>query len=182
MLQYLEDPCRGQENMAELRKHTSIPLATNMCTTSFEDLPGSSACIRRTSSLSDHHFWGGLDATMRLGRICRTFGRGLSMHSNSHLGISMMAMAHLGVAVPEISYEIDTHYPWQSDEVIQGGRIRFEDGCIDVPAKPGLGVELDREALNRLHQNYLDCGIRDRNDEAEMQKVNPGWTFKNHIF
>jgi glucarate dehydratase len=104
------------------------------------------------------------------------------MHSNSHLGISMMAMAHLGVTVPEISYEIDTHYPWQSDEVIQGGRIRFEDGCIDVPAKPGLGVELDRPALERLHQNYPECGIRDRNDEAEMQKVNPGWTFKTHIF
>lgn len=181
-LQYLEDPCKGQLDMAKLRNYTNLPLATNMCTTSFEDLPTSVALHSEDIILSDHHFWGGLDATMKLGQICRTFGRKLSMHSNSHMGISMMAMAHLGVALPEIDYEIDTHYPWQSEEVIAGGRVVIEDGCIDVPAKPGLGVELDRKALAALHQNFLDCGIRDRNDEVQMQKVNPGWTFANHHF
>ncbi len=182
VLQYLEDPSRGQEQMAEVRKHTTIPLATNMCTTSFEDLPSSIALHSEDIILSDHHYWGGLDATMKLGLMCRTFGRKLSMHSNSHLGISMMAMAHLGVALPEIDYEIDTHYPWQSDEVIMGGRVVIEDGCIAVPKKPGLGVELDRAALAALHQNYLNCGLRDRNDEVEMRKMNPTWTFAKHQF
>ena len=73
---------------------------------------------------------------------------------------------------------MDTHYPWQSDEVIMGGRIQFEEGSVQVPDSPGLGVELDRVALAKLHQNYLKCGLTKRNDEIEMQKINPGWTFK----
>jgi glucarate dehydratase len=115
---------------------------------------------------------------MELTRICETFGRKLSMHSNSHLGISLAAMVHLGAAIPDFSYALDTHYPWQSDEVIKGGRFKFEDGAVQVPNEPGLGVELDRDALAKLHQNYLKCGLTKRNDEIEMQKVVPGWKFK----
>ena len=99
------------------------------------------------------------------------------MHSNSHLGISLAAMVHLGAALPEIPYALDTHYPWQSDEVILGGRIKFEEGAVSVPTEPGLGVEIDREALARLHQNYIACGLTKRDDEVEMQKVNPEWKF-----
>lgn len=104
------------------------------------------------------------------------------MHSNSHLGISLMAMAHLGVACPEICFAMDTHYPWQKEEIIKGGRIQFEDGALRVSNEPGLGVELDYEMLEKLHQNYLSCGITERNDEIEMQKVVPGWKFSEHIF
>lgn len=178
VIEYLEDPARGQENMAKVRKALNIPLATNMCTTSFEDLPGSIALGSEDIILSDHHFWGGLRTSMELARICETFGRGLSMHSNSHLGISLAAMVHLGAAVPNLSYALDTHYPWQSEEVITGGRIRFEDGAVTVPQGPGLGVELDRASLAKLHQQYLDCGLCKRDDEVEMQKVVPGWEFK----
>jgi glucarate dehydratase len=115
---------------------------------------------------------------MELTRICETFGRDLSMHSNSHLGISLAAMVHLGAALPRLPYALDTHYPWQSDEVVAGGRLRFEDGAVMVPNGPGLGVELDRQALAKLHRNYLDCGLTKRDDEIEMQKVVPGWGFK----
>ena len=87
-------------------------------------------------------------------------------------------MTHLGAAVPNLTYALDTHYPWQSDEVITGGRFEFEDGSLPVPDGPGLGVELDRQALTRLHQTYLDCGLTKRDDAVEMQKVEPGWTFK----
>lgn len=178
LLEYLEDPVRGQENMAEARKAVNIPFATNMCTTSFEDIPRSIALGSEDIILSDHHFWGGLKASMELARVCDTFGRKLSMHSNSHLGISLAAMVHLGAALPTPPYPLDTHYPWQSDEVITSGRFRFEDGAIPVPQEPGLGVELDRQALAQLHQNYLNCGLTKRDDEIEMQKVQPGWRFK----
>ena len=178
LLEYLEDPTRGQANMAEVRKAVKIPLATNMCTTSFDDIPGSVALGSEDIILSDHHFWGGLRASMELTRICETFGRGLSMHSNSHLGISLAAMVHLGAALPQLPYALDTHYPWQSDEVIVGGRFKFEDGSVAVPREPGLGVELDRQALARLHQNYLSCGLTRRDDEVEMQKVVPDWKFQ----
>jgi glucarate dehydratase len=178
ILEYLEDPVRGQANMALVRKALNIPLATNMCTTSFDDIPTSIALGAEDIILSDHHFWGGLRASITLSGICQTFGRGLSMHSNSHLGISLAAMVHLGAALPEIPYALDTHYPWQSEEVIVGGRIKFEEGSVAVPTGPGLGVELDRAALKTLHQNYLNCGLTKRDDETEMQKVVPGWTFK----
>jgi glucarate dehydratase len=175
VLEYFEDPCKGQADMAALRKLTSIPLATNMCTTSFGELPSAISLGSEDIILSDHHFWGGLDASMQLGKICDTFGRKLSMHSNSHLGISLTAMAHLGCACPQIAYAMDTHYPWQCEEIIKGGRIAFEDGSLGVTNEPGLGIELDHEALERLHQNFLRCGIRDRDDASEMRKAKPGW-------
>jgi glucarate dehydratase len=178
IIEYLEDPTRGQENMASVKKALKTPLATNMCTTSFDDIPGSIARGSEDIILSDHHFWGGLRTSLELARLCSTFGRGLSMHSNSHLGISLAAMVHLGAALPELPYALDTHYPWQSEEVIVGGRIPFENGEVAVPKGPGLGVELDRTALAELHKNYLACGLTKRDDEVEMRKVVPGWEFK----
>ncbi len=177
ILEYYEDPVRGQANMAEVGRAVNIPLATNMCTTGFEDMPGSVRLGSEHIILSDHHFWGGLRASLELGAMCRTFGRGLSMHSNSHLGISLMAMAHLAAATPNLTYACDTHYPWQHEDVLVGGRVPIEDGCVRVTDAPGLGIELDRAALAQLHQNYLKCGLTERNDEIEMQKVEPGWKF-----
>ncbi len=177
VLEYLEDPTRGQSNMAQVRKALNLPLATNMCTTSFGDIPESIRLGSEDIILSDHHFWGGLRASIELARVCKTFGRGLSMHSNSHLGISLAAMVHLGAAIPE-PYDLDTHYPWQSEEVIVGGRLKFEEGSVTVPTEPGLGVELDRKALAQLHENFKKSGLTHRDDEIEMQKIEPGWKFQ----
>ena len=179
VLEYLEDPVRGQENMAAVARELSTPLATNMCTTSFADIPGSVRTGSEQIILSDHHFWGGLRASIELSRICRVFGRGLSMHSNSHVGISLAAMAHLAAATPNLTYACDTHYPWQREEVVVGGRRRFEDGAYVVTNEPGLGVELDRDALAALHRAYLECGLTERNDEIEMQKMHPEWKFRS---
>jgi glucarate dehydratase len=115
---------------------------------------------------------------MELAAHCRTFGQGVSMHSNNHAGISMAAMTHLGAAMPNLSYALDTHYPWQWEEIIVGGRLPIVEGCVELPKGPGLGVELDRAALERAHQNYLRCGLKERYDEPEMQKKVPGWKFK----
>jgi glucarate dehydratase len=97
------------------------------------------------------------------------------MHSNSHLGISLLAMTHLAASVPNLTYACDTHYPWQAEEVIAGGKRVFEDGALAVPTEPGLGAQLDYDALARLHENYRRAGLSHRDDVAEMQKIEPGW-------
>ena len=86
-------------------------------------------------------------------------------------------MTHLAAAVPNLTYACDTHYPWQSEEVIVGGKLQFEDGALTVPTAPGLGVELDHAELERMHAQYLACGLKHRDDEIEMQKVEPGWKY-----
>ncbi len=178
ILEYLEDPCRTQEGMAAVRRALKTPLATNMCTTSFDDLPGSVKHASEDIILTDHHYWGGLRASMELAAHCRTFSRGVSMHSNNHGGISLAAMTHLGAAMPNLSYALDTHYPWQWEDIIVGGRMKIEGGCVALPKGAGLGVELDRVALAKAAENYRRCGFTERNDEPEMQKKVPGWKFK----
>ena len=178
ILEYLEDPCRTQEGMAAVRRALKTPLATNMCTTSFDDLPGSVKHASEDIILTDHHYWGGLRASMELAAHCRTFSRGVSMHSNNHGGISLAAMTHLGAAMPNLSYALDTHYPWQWEDIIVGGRMKIEGGCVALPKGAGLGVELDRVALAKAAENYRRCGFTERNDEPEMQKKLPGWKFK----
>lgn len=176
LLEYYEDPAPGQEAMAELAKHCRAPLATNMCVTTMEEFKRNASTHAVKILLSDHHYWGGLRATAALARMCSVFGMGMSMHSNSHLGISLMAMTHAAAAIPNLTYACDTHYPWQEEEVIKGGRIAFHEGSVKVPTTPGLGVELDRAQLEKLHQQYLDCGVRNRNDLAQMHKYDPGFS------
>jgi len=178
ILEYLEDPCRTQEGMAAVRRALKTPLATNMCTTSFDDLPGSVKHASEDIILTDHHYWGGLRASMELAAHCRIFSRGVSMHSNNHGGISLAAMTHLGAAMPNLSYALDTHYPWQWEDIIVGGRMKIEGGCVALPKGAGLGVELDRVALAKAADTYRRCGFPERNDEPEMQKKVPGWKFQ----
>src|SRR6202012_4887490 len=178
VLEYLEDPTPGIDGMAEVSRHgPMMPLATNMCGVSFADVAPAVKVNAVQVILSDHHYWGGLRRSAHLAAICDTFGLGLSMHSNSHLGISLAAMVHLAAATPNLTYACDTHWPWKNaaDDVIAGTPFIFEGGSLAVPAGPGLGVELDRDALARLHQQYLACGLRNRDDTGYMRRVNPDY-------
>jgi glucarate dehydratase len=175
VLEYLEDPTPGLDGMAEVARGVSMPLATNMCVVGFEDI---AAAVERKSVqviLSDHHYWGGLEKVQDLSAICDTFDLGLSMHSNSHLGISLAAMTHLAAAVPNLTYALDTHWPWKDEDVVVEGVLRFVDGALEVPRAPGLGVELDRDALARLHEQYVACGITERSDTKYMQSCFPDY-------
>ena len=177
VLEYLEDPTPGLAGMAEVRRNVSMPLATNMCVVSFGDVPGSIAAGAVDVILSDHHFWGGLRRSQSLAGITETFGLGLSMHSNSHLGISLAAMVHLAAATPNLDYACDTHWPWKdpAEDVIVAGPLLFRKGAVSVPTGPGLGVELDRDALARLHEQYLASGMLNRDDTGYMQSLHPDY-------
>ena len=180
---YLEDPTAGIGNMGSVRKQLlargiTTPLASNVAVTCFADIPPSVAADAVQVILCDHHYWGGMRQVQHLAKLAETFNIGLSMHSNSHLGISLMAMAHVAAATPHLTYACDTHYPWQSakDEVVSGGKVPIHDGCVTIPEKPGLGVELDYDQLERGKERYRTVPYRKRDDEAEMRKhIDPGW-------
>ena len=180
---YLEDPTAGIDGMAAVRKQllalgVTTPLASNVAVTSFADIPKSVAVDAVQIILCDHHYWGGMRQVQHLAKLAETFNIGLSMHSNSHLGISLMAMAHVAAATPHLNYACDTHYPWQSenDEVVEGGKVKITGGCVTIPEKPGLGINLDYDQLERGKERYSKCNYRKRDDEAEMRKhVDPNW-------
>lgn len=177
VLEYLEDPTVGLDGMAEVRRHTALPLATNMWVVSFEHI---AEAVRQGSVdivLSDHHFWGGLERSTLLAGFAETLGWNLSMHSNSHLGISLAAMTHLAGATPVLDYACDTHWPWKraDEDVIAPGALAFENGSLAIPTAPGLGIELDPDQLARLHRQYVDSGIRERDDTGYMRRFDPSF-------
>jgi glucarate dehydratase len=175
VIEYLEDPTRGLDGMAEVARQAPMPLATNMCVVAFDEIAPSVARRSVSIVLSDHHYWGGLTRSKLLSGICATFGLGLSMHSNSHLGVSLAAMMHLAAATPNLTYACDTHWPWKTQDVIAAGTFTFHEGSAAVPAGPGLGIELDEDALGTLHDLYLSCGLRSRDDTGYRQSVEPGF-------
>ncbi len=177
VLEYLEDPTIGIPGMAHVAREVPMPLATNMCVVDFEHVAPAVAEGAVSIILSDLHYWGGLRRSVELARICATFGLGLSMHSNSHLGISLAAMTHLAAATPELTYACDTHWPWKpaGEDVIEPGALSFRDGSVAVPTGPGLGVELDRDALARRAEQYQRSQIRTRDDSGYMREIDPGY-------
>ena len=161
--------------MAEVAQQVPMPLATNMCTTSWADIPET---VERGSIhilLSDHHLWGGLAATVKLAQLCRVFGWGVSMHSNSHLGIQPDGDGARRGGDPQ------PHLRLRHALSVAGGggdrrrQAAVRGGHIVIDDTPGLGVELDEDALARLHEQYQRAGLAKRDDVAEMQKIEPGW-------
>ncbi|MCI0463145.1 MAG: hypothetical protein L0Z62_39870 [Gemmataceae bacterium] len=176
-LEYYEDPVRGQEAMAEVRRATKLRMSTNMCVTRFEHVAPAIKVQPIDIVLCDHHGWGGIPACQELGRICEVLGWGLSQHSNNHAGITMAAMIHVGACVPQLTVASDTHYPWlpESADLIQGAKLPIRGGRMRLPEGPGLGVRLDADKVARAQETYRKCGMRERDDAFTMRLVEPGW-------
>ena len=75
------------------------------------------------------------------------------MHSSGECGVSLAAMLH-AAAMPELAFAADAHYHYMLDDVITGGKLAWRDGAMDVPAGPGLGVELDADKVARYRELY----------------------------
>lgn len=177
-LEYLEDPVRGMDAMGALSAQIDMPLATNLVVVEFEQI---FKALRKDAVqiiLSDHHYWRGATGAVHLGEICRAANLGVSMHSNSHLGVSLAAMCHVAAATPNLTYDCDSHYPWYRHEIIKGGRMQFKAGTLPVPTGPGLGVELDHDCVGELHEIYNREMQQDRDDTDEMLKYIPDYIRK----
>jgi glucarate dehydratase len=167
-IQFLEDPVLTMNAHSRLKQHTTLPVATNMYVVEFDQIAPAVNQDAVDVILSDHHYWGGFTGNMRLNDIAETFDLGVGMHSNSHLGVSMAAMTHIAAAMSNVRYACDTHYPWMAEDIIVDGPIEFENGTIPVSDEPGLGVELDETALERMNDRYHETDPLAYSDVSSM--------------
>ncbi len=175
-MEYYEDPTPGLDGMAEVRRQTKIPLATNMVVTKMEHIK---PAIQKSSIdivLLDNHYMGGLTNVRYWAAICEAMGWGCSGHSNNHLGISMAIMTHMNCAISRVEYHADTHYPWTTQDIIKGDMLKFKDGKMPLPDAPGLGVEIDPDKFLALQENVKK--FKTRHDE--LQKWDPKYPQDDH--
>ena len=182
VLAYAEDPCgaedgfSGREIMAEFRRETGLPTATNMVATDWRQMAHSLALRSVDIPLADPHFWT-LQGAVRVAQTCRDFGLTWGSHSNNHFDVSLAMFTHAAAAAPGRVTAIDTHWIWQDGQRLTKDPLRIEDGCIRVPQKPGLGVELDMHAVGEANALYRQHGLDGRSDAVAMQYLIPGWKF-----
>ncbi len=184
VLAYAEDPCgaengfSGREIMAEFRRATGMPTATNMIATDWRELGHALRLQAIDIPLADPHFWT-LQGSVRVAQTCREWGLTWGSHSNSHLDISLAMFTQVAAAAPGRITAIDTHWIWQDGQGLTREPLKFEGGKVRVPDRPGLGIELDMEKLARAHDLYNSQALDARDDAAAMQYLIPGWTFDN---
>ncbi len=168
---YYEDPVWGLPQLARLKEFVSIPTATNTVVVNFEQLAANAEMRAVDVVLLDTTFWGGIRPCIKAAGVCETLGIGVAVHSSGELGIQLATMLHLGAVVPNLGYAADAHYHHLTDDVIAGGRMRYENGAIRVPDSPGLGIALDREKLKRYHELFRELG----GYPYDRDPGRPGW-------
>jgi glucarate dehydratase len=169
---YLEDPVFGMHGMRRVREKLHIPLATNTVVVNFEQLAANVLDTAVDVILLDTTFWGGIRPCVKAAGVCETFQLGVAVHSSGELGIQLATMLHLGAVIPNLSFAADAHYHHLTDDIIQGGPLRYVDGAIIVPAGPGLGVRLDRNKLAEYGELYKRLGPY----PYDQDPLRPGWT------
>ncbi len=144
----------GLNGNAEVRRQFRIPIATNMYPARFDDLAPAIKIGSVDIVLTDIHYWEGPRGVKDLAAICRTFNLGVAMHSGAEFGVELAAMLHTASTIPEMSFAGDAHYHYLTDDIIAGGLMKYEDGCIEVPTGPGLGVTLDPEKMDKYEREF----------------------------
>ncbi len=179
---YAEDPCgaedgfSGREVMAEFRRATGLPTATNMIATDWRQLTHALALQSVDIPLADPHFWT-MAGSVRVAQTCRDWGLTWGSHSNNHFDVSLAMFTHVAAAAPGKVTAIDTHWIWQDGQRLTREPLQIVGGLVQVPKKPGLGVELDWVEVEKAHQLYRQHGLGARDDAMAMQYLIPGWTF-----
>jgi glucarate dehydratase len=182
VLAYAEDPCgaehgySGREIMSEFRRATGIPTATNMIATDWRELKHAVQLHAIDIPLADPHFWT-MQGSVRVAQFCRDWGLTWGSHSNNHFDISLAMFTHVAAAAPGKVTAIDTHWIWQEGQRLTREPLRIVDGAIEVPDRPGLGIDLDMERIEAAHALYRELSLGERDDRAAMQYLVPGWTF-----
>jgi glucarate dehydratase len=182
VLAYAEDPCgaergfSGREIMADFRRATGLPTATNMIATDWQQLRYAAEVHAVDIPLADPHFWT-MQGSVRVAQFCREWGLTWGSHSNNHFDVSLAMFTHVAAAAPGNVTAIDTHWIWQEGQRLTRDPLRITGGQITVPQHPGLGIELDMQQVEAAHQLYLREGLGARDDAIAMQYLRQGWKF-----
>jgi glucarate dehydratase len=182
VLAYAEDPCgaedgySGREVMAEFRRATGLPTATNMIATDWRQMGHAILLQSVDIPLADPHFWT-MQGAVRVAQMCHDWGLTWGSHSNNHFDISLAMFTHVAAAAPGRITAIDTHWIWQDGQRLTREPLRIVGGKVRVPSRPGLGVEIDPDELEKAHALYLRHGLGARDDSVAMQYLIPNWTF-----
>ena len=182
VLAYAEDPCgaergfSGREVMADFRRATGLPTATNMIATDWQQLRYAAEIHAVDIPLADPHFWT-MQGSVRVAQFCREWGLTWGSHSNNHFDVSLAMFTHVAAAAPGNVTAIDTHWIWQDGQRLTHEPLQVTGGQIAVPQRPGLGIELDMDQVEAAHQLYLREGLGARDDAIGMQYLRPGWRF-----
>ena len=185
-LAYAEDPCgaegvfSGREVMAEFKRATGLPTATNMVATDWREMAHSIALQSVDIPLADPHFWT-LQGSVRVAQLCQMHGLTWGSHSNNHFDVSLAMFTHCAAATPGKVTAIDTHWIWQDGQFLTQEPLQIRGGHVDVPKKPGLGIELDMDAVMKANALYQQHGLGARDDAIAMQYLIPGWKFNNKM-
>jgi glucarate dehydratase len=183
---YAEDPCgaegvfSGREVMAEFRRATGLLTATNMVATDWREMAHSIQLQSVDIPLADPHFWT-LQGSVRVAQLCQMYDLTWGSHSNNHFDISLAMFTQCAAAAPGKVTAIDTHWIWQDGQFLTKDPLQIKDGYVDVPAKPGLGIEVDMDAVMQANQLYQQHGLGARDDAIAMQYLIPGWKFNNKM-
>lgn len=184
VLAYAEDPCgaengySGREVMAEFRRATGLPTATNMIATDWREMGHAIQLQSVDIPLADPHFWT-MQGSVRVAQMCNEWGLTWGSHSNNHFDISLAMFTQVAAAAPGEITAIDTHWIWQDGQRLTRQPLQIEGGMVKVPAKPGLGVDIDMDAVAKAHELYQGMGLGARDDSVAMQFLIPGWKFDN---
>jgi glucarate dehydratase len=182
VLAYAEDPCgaehgySGREIMAEFRRATGLPTATNMIATDWRQMGHAIQLQSVDIPLADPHFWT-MQGAVRVAQMCRDWGLTWGSHSNNHFDISLAMFTHAAAAAPGKITAIDTHWIWQDGQRLTKEPLQIKGGMMEVPERPGLGIDIDLEQLDRAHELYKAHGLGARDDAIAMQYLIPGWAF-----
>ena len=185
-LAYAEDPCgaegvfSGREVMAEFRRATGLRTATNMIATDWREMAHTIHLQSVDIPLADPHFWT-MQGSVRVAQMCQTWGLTWGSHSNNHFDVSLAMFTHVGAAAPGQVTAIDTHWIWQDGQRLTKEPLQIKGGAIEVPKKPGLGIELDMVEVEKAHQLYLQHGLGARDDAIAMQYLIPNWKFNSKL-
>jgi glucarate dehydratase len=169
---YLEDPVYGMNGMRRVREKIRMPLATNTVVVNFEQLAANVLNTAVDVVLPDTTFWGGIRACVKAASVCETFQLGVAVHSSGELGIQLATMLHLGAVIPNLLFAADAHYHHLTDDIVEGGKLKYENGTIAVPTAPGLGVKLDRDKVAEYRELYQRLG----SSPYDQDPLRPGWT------